>query len=347
MPHDLRPSDAQSPTHERLHQAGQAANEAAAQHVFADFRQRKGAHTRRAHDADLRRLSACLRDVAGLDLDAQQLATDPAAWTGMTWGLLQTFVQWQLQRGYAVASINRALSTAKRYAALAFSAGVLDERTYLLMKTVSGYSRKEGRQVDTGREQTRTGHKKADPTPIPAADVLRLKRDHPDTPQGRRDAVLMCLLLDLGLRVGEVAGLTVGDLDLDGGTLTFYRPKVAAVQTHHLLADSLTALRRYVEAGDMPSAQDACLLRSSNKSGALTAGRMSENAIRRRVKRLGERIGLANLSPHDCRHSWATRAARHQTDPFALQEAGGWASLAMPRRYVEAAAIANEGIKLD
>jgi len=78
----------------------------------------------------------------------------------------------------------------------------------------------------------------------------------------------------------------------------------------------------------------APLLRSSNKSGTLTTAGMSENAIRRRVKTIGQRAGIDSLSPHDCRHSWATRAARSGTDPFTLQEAGGWSSLAMPRRYV-------------
>jgi integrase len=74
---------------------------------------------------------------------------------------------------------------------------------------------------------------------------------------------------------------------------------------------------------------------------------MSERAITKRVNELGMKWGIAKLSAHDGRHSWATRAARSGTDPFALQEAGGWNSLAMPRRYVEEAQIANEGVKLD
>jgi len=49
---------------------------------------------------------------------------------------------------------------------------------------------------------------------------------------------------------------------------------------------------------------------------------------------------------HDCRHSWATRASRNGTSPFALQEAGGWNSLTMPRRYIDESEIANEGVKL-
>jgi hypothetical protein len=39
--------------------------------------------------------------------------------------------------------------------------------------------------------------------------------------------------------------------------------------------------------------------------------------------------------------------ARHGTDPFALQEAGGWSSLAMPHRYVGDNEISNDGIKLE
>jgi len=50
------------------------------------------------------------------------------------------------------------------------------------------------------------------------------------------------------------------------------------------------------------------------------------------------------LSAHDLRHTWATRAARSGVDPFRLQQAGGWSSLAMPRRYVEDSEIANEGM---
>lgn len=46
-------------------------------------------------------------------------------------------------------------------------------------------------------------------------------------------------------------------------------------------------------------------------------------------------------------HAWATRAARSGTDPFALQEAGGWNSLTMPRRYIELAEVANQGVKLE
>lgn len=71
---------------------------------------------------------------------------------------------------------------------------------------------------------------------------------------------------------------------------------------------------------------------------------MSTQAIFARVVALGRAIGLDGLSPHDCRHYAATLRARLFRDPFALQEWGGWSSIATPRRYVEEAKIANERV---
>ncbi len=93
------------------------------------------------------------------------------------------------------------------------------------------------------------------------------------------------------------------------------------------------------------------MLRGSRKGkhgDKLTAPGMSERAIQARVLLLGQVAGLEGLSPHDCRHYWATywapRVDKLPRGLFSLQEAGGWNSLAMPRRYVEESAIANEGM---
>lgn len=134
---------------------------------------------------------------------------------------------------------------------------------------------------------------------------------------------------------------------LKAGELRFYRPKVHRTQTHRLSADTRCAVEAYFAQADAPLLTDAPLLRESRKGGSLTGAGMSERAITKRVKVLGAAFGLVGLSAHDCHQAWATRAAYKGTDPFALLEAGGWNSLAMPRRYVQAAKIANEGVKLE
>jgi integrase len=150
----------------------------------------------------------------------------------------------------------------------------------------------------------------------------------------------MCLLLGHGLRCGEVAGLTVESVNLSTGLLTFYRQKVDKMQTHQLTRDTLLAAMRYFE---VAKPKDK-LLMGSRKGGKLE-GVMSERAITDRVRELGERIGVKGLSAHDCRHDWAKSAVK-ASDIKSLQQAGGWSSPAMPLRYADDAAIANEGIHL-
>ena len=243
-------------------------------------------------------------------------------------------------QGDAVGSINVRLSTVKTYAKLATKAGVLSAEELAMIRTVAGYAHKEARRMDERRETSRRGRKKSVAVHISQKQAKKLK-SQPDTPQGRRDALLMCLLLDHGLRVGEVARLQMSDIDLRGGEMRFLRPKVDKVQTHRLSADTLRALHAWFESGNAPGT--GCLLRGSRKGGALTTAGMSERSISGRVRGLGEQVGIQGLSAHDCRHYWATYWAR-KVDVLRLQEAGGWSSLAMPRRYVEDSEIANEGM---
>ena len=159
---------------------------------------------------------------------------------------------------------------------------------------------------------------------------------------------MLHLLLDLGLRCGELSGLQVEDFDLDVGQVTFYRPKVKMEQTHDLINGTLKAARAYLEGEGAPSSGP--LLVGSTRSGKarpLTDRPMSTRAITKRVKQLGRSmLGIEELSAHDLRHTWATFAARSGTPLDRLMDAGGWSSPAMPMRYVEAAEIANQGINL-
>lgn len=320
---------------------GRAANQAAGRIVFAEYREGKATNTLRQQDATLALFADFLASVGAAP--GGDLSTTPEGWRGVTWGLVTAFKHWLKQQGYAIGTINVRLSTIKTYASLAFKAGALTEAEHSAIQGVTGYGYTEGQRVDERRDVTRVGDKKAAPVRLSAHDAAALK-DQPDTPQGRRDALLMCLLLDHGLRCGEVAALMVDNLDLQAGRMTFYREKVGKTQTHRLTPDTLRAARAWAASGDMPTPGKP-LLRKSRKGGALGTPGMSKRAITKRVEVLGAALGIDGLSAHDCRHYWATHAAAAGTDPFILQEAGGWSSLAMPRRYVEDAKIANEGIR--
>lgn len=320
-----------------LARAGYAADEVARERVFADYHARKAPQTLRRNRTDLLLFQEYL-EAAGVPVGDFML--DPSAWSGMTWGLIAGFVEWQLQQGYAIGSINVRLATVKTYCELAMRSATLDHAAYAQIKTVKGYRNKEGRNVDQTRPVTRQGAKKALPVEMTSAQARSLKQQ-PDTPQGRRDAALMCLLLDHGLRCGEVAGLMAEHIKLQAGTFTFYREKVDLEQTHKLTVDTFRALYAYFTL-DAPT---SALLMGSRKDGRLE-GRMSIRAINKRVGLLGQAVGLSNLSPHDCRHYWTTAAIRGGSDIKSVQEGGGWKSPHMPLQYANRAAIANQGIKL-
>lgn len=307
--------------------AAPAADAAAARHVFDRYRQALAEETRRRQDADLALFDSYLVEVGVISPDdiTRDITSDPASWAGVSWGLLEAFVAWQLQAGYAIGSVNVRLSTVKTYARLAFKAGAVSAESYAAIKAVSGYRHAAGRRVDAKRETTRVGGKKAEPVSISPEHARQLKQ----LATGR-DRLLLCLLLDHGLRVGEVAILEAKHFDLSRGVLRFYRPKVDKQQQHRLSTDTAAAAMSYLSALD----DDVQVFPGERRIGHIVAA-------------AGRAVGLEGLSPHDCRHYWATAATRAGTPLKALQDAGGWSSPAMPLRYAESAAIANDGVKLD
>jgi integrase len=339
-----------------MYQPGQAANPAARKVIFSEYRKRLSRHTCRRQDSDLNVFGDYLRSIG---ITPGDLVNDPQAWESVTWQLLEAFKRWMLQQGYAVSTVNIRLTTARVYAALAVNAGVLQESDLPSIRFVKGCAGSEAALIDEQRDEAgiatrrslrRNGavsnHKRA-PIKI-GCDQARLLKLQPDNPKGRRDTLLMCILLDHGLRAGEVSGLTVEGFDLEHETMSFYRPKVDKTQTHHLTAATLAAARAYFEQVG-PIEGDLWRQSRKSKSGELVveAPGMSPRAITKRVGALGEAIGLVSLSPHDCRHYWATQAARSGTPLDRLMQAGGWNSPEMPLRYIQKAEIANEGVKLE
>jgi integrase len=325
-----------------LAQLGAAANTSADQQPFADYQRRLDPATLTRHRYDLAIWCLYLED-AGLPMRVDELLSRPECWAGTTHGLLAGFVQWMLLDGFSIGTINIRLSTVRAYAKRAAAAGAISALELALIDQVKGYSQGKGHNVDAQRPVSRKGAKKAQPVLISVKQRAQLKQQ-PDTPRGRRDHLLMCLLLDHGLRCGEVADLVPSNVALDEGLLTFHREKVKKVQKHQLTSDTRLALQRYLEV----VTPTTFLLMGSRKGheGQHLEGSMSRRAITKRVRVLGERIGLAGLSAHDCRHAWVEAAIRGKTDLKALQEAGGWNSPAMPLRYAAAAEIANEGVVL-
>ena len=140
-----------------------------------------------------------------------------------------------------------------------------------------------------------------------------LKRQ-PDTPLGRRDALLVCLFLDQGFRCGEVHTLHVKSIDLEAGTVAV--PGEKGNITHHLTADTLITAMAYLP--DVQSQEYLFAGRVEQQTNQIKL--MDQRALRERIRELGEGLGIAKLTPRDLRLWWATLAKRNKTAEIALEE---------------------------
>lgn len=330
----------------QIEHVGLAANNYVSQFVFTDYRDRAAKNTLIRQDNDLRLFADFLVTVGATDTPLD--FTQAGSWRGVTHGLVKLFVQAQLNASYAVSTVNIRLATIKAYASLAFQAHTLSEIEHAQIKVIKSYNRAAIDNINQKRASVglavrcgKTG-KKAQSTHITPkqADILK---NNPPTPQGLRDNLLMCLLLEHGLRCGEVALLKTSAINLDESTITFYRPKVKlnpdkAHPTHILTQDALLAAKKYFNAVN-PDSYGPLLL-ASRKSGQLIRGQgMSDRAITGRVESLGKALGIAHLSAHDCRHYAATTYAKQGRQVNELMDIFGWTSPAMAVGYIDSVKV--------
>jgi integrase len=359
----------QSSDYTNLGDAGHTANRIAGNTIFQRYLSEKSTNTIKRHARDLELFAEYLLDIGIMPEKGADFQTNPNAWDGVTWGIIEGFIQWQLREGYAVSSVNARLSTVRVYAQMAVKAGAIDRQEGLLIQSVKGYSRAGGQNVDENREQTRIDEvsyaykpegkrrsvvvtrrstKKRSATALDEATAVFLKQPRNKSPQAYRDALLMCLLLDHGLRASEITLLTIDNIDLPLGELYFFRPKVKGTAhewTAHKMTDDLyDIVGPYLTKLYPPSLHPTgplllttSRLRKDGEGGLLLDRPLNRVRVSERVAWLGKQAGLSEkLSAHDCRHYCATRMARLGYGVDELMAWFGWTSAQTAMRYITA-----------
>jgi integrase/recombinase XerD len=157
-----------------------------------------------------------------------------------------------------------------------------------------------------------------------------------DDAVARRDRAIIEVLYACGLRVSELVGLSLGDLDLDAGMLRAFgkgaRERVVPVgrPARRALAEWLTPSGR----GALSPVRWA--RRADAEAVFLNArgGRLSRQGAWRVVHRHGQLVGLGEkLTPHVLRHSCATHMLDHGADIRVVQELLGHASISTTQVY--------------
>lgn len=334
-----------------LERAGHVANTAFRHDVYSDYRATCRPNTLQRHDYDLRAFSMFLASF-GIHRSAEALSRNPAAWRGMTYGILAAFRRWLEEKGEAVGTIKARVATIHQYCKLAgpapLGAGILDGTELAAILSVKGYNGKAARNLDEERVRrgipTRVGRKKAAFTPISVRQAERLKRSTTPAPPSQRiprdhdqllaarDALMFCLLIEHALRCGELVALDVESIDLDRHRLSIYSEKTNIYNVHTLQERTEAAARAYL--GQL-----------GRDTGPLFEGyagqRITTRAINKRVGVIGKQLGFKQkrLSPHDLRHFFTFDALENGLSLDLVQGIGGWTSPYMPLLYAKRSTV--------
>ncbi len=142
-----------------------------------------------------------------------------------------------------------------------------------------------------------------------------------------RDRALLELLYSSGMRISELVGLNISDVDIDGGTVRVRgkrgKERICLVGSH-----AAAALRDYMDLERSGAGRDEPVF--TGRTGA----RMTQRTVQRIVKKYTRSSGIAkDPTPHSLRHSFATHLLDRGVDLRTIQELLGHSNLSTTQRY--------------
>jgi integrase/recombinase XerC len=173
----------------------------------------------------------------------------------------------------------------------------------------------------------------AEVEPFAPAEIARLYAAClPGAWLGLRQRAILSVLLDAGLRAGELCGLRLGDVDPRAGLLTVRAAtskarRGRAVQLGRRAQRDLDRWSVY-RVEQWPAPTDGPVFVGRYGSG------LTPRTLERLIERLGRRAGVPDCHPHRARHTFAFRSLEAGLSPFEVQQLLGHEDLAMTRRYV-------------
>lgn len=148
-------------------------------------------------------------------------------------------------------------------------------------------------------------------------------------PAAARDLVMLEAFLGTGIRLAELVGLDIADVDLDAKRITI-RAKGGRVETRFVNSDLRTTLRKYLRRrADIPSHSSALFL--SNRNERIT-GRQVQIRFEQWLAWAG--IDREGLTVHSLRHTFGTRLYRKTKDLVLVGKAMGHRTTEATRIYV-------------
>ncbi|HHW98447.1 MAG TPA: tyrosine recombinase XerC [Firmicutes bacterium] len=225
---------------------------------------------------------------------------------------LRRFLAHLQQSGYARSSIARKLSALRSFF------------RFLVMEGWCAHSPLE--QVSTPKQRRQL------PDFLYVDECFSLLQAPDDSALGKRDRAILETLYAAGIRVSELVGMSLHDVDFRQGYLRVLG-KGSKERIVPLGRPACQAIERYVK-----EARPLLVKPGHTKENALflnkAGGRLSDRSVRRLVDKYVQQVALRRqVSPHTLRHSFATHMLENGADLRSVQELLGHANVSTTQLY--------------
>ncbi|HIT75432.1 MAG TPA: tyrosine recombinase XerC [Candidatus Avipropionibacterium avicola] len=256
------------------------------------------AHTVRAYLGDLRQLAAHLQRLGEQDFTGTQLRD------------LRSWLANQTTRGQERTTVQRRVSAARVFFAWLQRTGRIERDPAATLKA------------------PRTGRRLPHAPTAPAVAQMLDEPVDPQDPVAVRDWAMLELLYATGIRVSELCGLDLGDVDEGHATIRVLG-KGNKERTVPMGGPARSALAAWIAMRPELVAEQAGPAVFVGERG----GRIDPRVVRRIVHRRAAATGTGDVAPHGLRHAMATHLLEGGADLRAVQEVLGHASLATTQLY--------------
>ena len=152
----------------------------------------------------------------------------------------------------------------------------------------------------------------------------------------KRTRAIVDLLYSSGIRISECTGLNVSDVDLDSREIIVYG-KGEKWRTTFIDAPAVVSLKTYLASR---SDDNPALFVSEREPH----DRIKPNGIRKMLRKLSEKAGVPDVTPHKFRHSFATAAIEHGMPIESVQTILGHTEISTTTHYAH---VSTDKIRRD
>lgn len=253
-------------------------------------------------------LSAYLRDIRQLG-EYLSSHTD-CGYTGADGRVLSDYIGWLRASGKSVATTSRAIASIKSFYGFLLDGGVISQNPSALL--TPDKSTQKLPQILTSREVE-----------------LLLEQPECVDAKGYRDRAMLELLYATGLRVSELIGLDVSDVNLDAGITTCHsRGHDRSIPLYPAAIKALGEYLEFIRPQMVASPDETALF--VNVSGEC----MSRQGFWKLIKSYQARAGIEkDITPHTLRHSFAAHLLENGADLRSIQEMLGHADISSTQIY--------------